>query len=108
MMGIEFRGLDQVKKKLNDIKERAEELNGNHTVSFSELFNHEFMAEYSQYQSMQELMDKSGFTINNQEDFAAIPDDQWDEYIRKVTKFENWKEMQQTAASKWAAKKMGV
>ena len=51
---------------------------------------------------------KSGFKVESQEDFEAIPDDVWDEFIRNNTSFASWKEMLQAAGAAWAKAKLDL
>lgn len=47
----------------------------------SELLTSAFVARHTQFVSADELFEQSGFKIESQEDFAAIPDEEWDESI---------------------------
>ena len=107
-MGIKFEGFDKLKRKLEDLGRRAQELDGEQVVSFAELFPSEFIREHTTLGSMQELMDESGFKIETQEDFKAIPADEWDEYIRKVTRFPNWEVMMSEAVKVYTVCKLGL
>ena len=49
----------------------------------------------------------SGFRIESQEDFNAIPGSDWDAFIRANTSFSNWKEMLQATAAAWTKKQLG-
>ena len=54
------------------------------------------------------MFQASGFTIESQEDFDKIPDDEWDTFIKNNTRFPNWGEMVGTASSEFAARKLGL
>jgi hypothetical protein len=97
---------DQVTKRLNDLSKRAQELDGEHVVPLAELMPPEFMSECSSFQSLDELFKASPFTIDSPEDFKAIPDADWDQFIAQHTSYETWQEMQQAAAKQWTLKKL--
>jgi hypothetical protein len=85
---------------LADIKkqgEKLEELKGKE-VSYSELFNSDFMKQYTNFSSFGELLEAGNFIVKTREDFRAIPDDEFDEHIAKTTKFKDWSEMKQQAS----------
>ncbi len=57
---------------------------------------------------MDEMFEASGFTIESQKDFDAIPDEDLDAFITEKTRFSNWEEMLNTAAEEWTARKIGL
>lgn len=108
MMGFEIKGLDEVQKHLEKLAKNAQELDGEHVVPFEELFPSEFLKEYTSVSTVQQLMNESGLNISNQEDFNNIPDEEWDEYIRKVTSFSDWQDMLDTAVKEYTIRKLGL
>ena len=65
------------------------------------------MKKYTSFHSMTELLESGGFNVESQEDFEAIPDEQFDKHISATTKFNKWEDMLGEAASQYAAKKLG-
>jgi len=53
-----------------------------------------------------EMFERSGFKVESQEDFAAIPDEAWDDFICTNTSYFNWREMLQAAGAAWAKMKL--
>ena len=107
MFKFEMNGLDKLQKDLEKMEKAAKELHGDHSVSFSVLFNDSFMKKHTQFANVDELFENSEFEVKTNEDFAKIPDKEWDEYIKKVTTFENWEEMMSEATTTYALKKLG-
>jgi hypothetical protein len=107
-MEIRIEGLDQLQRKLEDLERRARSLSGEHAVTFDEIFPQSFMRRHTHYQTIQEMLDASPWKVKNQADFAAIPDAPWDEFVQKSTRFRSWKEMQETAAEEYFARKLGL
>jgi len=95
-------------RKLRDLQRRAEHLDGEHSVSFDELFGDEFMLRNTDFPSIDAMLEASDFKVDNTEDFAAIPDDLWDVFIRKRTRFTSWDEMTNSAVEEWATRQMGL
>lgn len=106
-MGIKIEGLDKLQKRLKQMERAARDLNGSHEVKMSELFPLAFMQRHSRYSSFDALLDSSGFTVNTKEDFEAIPDDEFDTYIRSVTDFRDWRSMLNAGTEAYVAKKLG-
>jgi hypothetical protein len=88
------------------VQRRLEELDGTHQIPFDELFDPEFMIEFTDFTSIDEMLETSGFKTDTEEDFAAIPDAEWDQFVARTTRFANWHEMQQEAGNRWAQKKL--
>ncbi|WP_338411444.1 hypothetical protein [Pseudoalteromonas nigrifaciens] len=87
---VDRRGLDK-------FIENAEKLHGSNSFTLGDAMTDEFISNNSNYSSLDELVDASGFIVNTPEDFKAIPDDEWDSYIGKNTEFDTWENMQRTA-----------
>lgn len=63
-------------------------------ISFADLLTPEFLTQYTSFKTMDELFEKSGFTVETEEDFKEISDEAWEDFIVKTTSFDSWKEMQ--------------
>ncbi len=98
---------DDVSKRLRELARKASELDGQHNVPLAELMPPEFVSGCSAFASINELIEASPFKVQSAEDFKAIPDAEWDEYIAEKTSFTSWQEMQGAAAQAWTAKRLG-
>lgn len=105
-MSIKITGLDQLKRKLEDLSRKAESIGGEHSVPMGELLTPAFLEGCTLFNSADELFEKSGFNLEAQADFAALPDDAWDEFIRGNTSFASWKEMLQAAGAAYVQQKL--
>lgn len=105
---MKITGFDKLQKKLDKFAQNAAALDGGHSVPVSELLTPAFVARHTQFASADELFEQSGFKIESPEDFVAIPDDEWDEYIRSVSGFSNWRAMLSKAVEAWTTEKMGL
>lgn len=104
---IKFSGFKELERKLNQIERNAKNLEGENSVPFTELFPEGFMKKFTEFSSIEKMLIESPFSIETAEDFAAIDDNKWDEFVHRVTKFDSWEEMQLEAVSDWTAKKLG-
>lgn len=107
MSKIKITGLDEMQKMLKKMEKGAEEMDGKHLVSFNELFPTSFMHKYTEFNSFDELLDFGGWEVNTQDDFSAIPDDEFDSLISSKTKFSDWEEMKSVGAKEYALHKLG-
>ena len=89
-MKFDLRGLDQLEKNLS-------ELSGTHSNPLDDLMTPDFISSCSQYSNFEELIEASGFKVETEEDFAAIPDQEWEQFIQTNTSYGSWIEMQKAA-----------
>lgn len=106
-MKIEIGGFDELERGLNELKRRLQELDGEHSIPFSELFPPDLIQKHTSFETIQDLIDQSGFHVETKDDFERIPDDEWDEYIRQVSDFESWQSMINEAAQVYIVRKLG-
>ncbi len=101
-------GFDELSKKLGELSTSAQKLaEKEQVIPLPELLNPEFISECSKFDSVEDMFNSSGYKIKNQEDFAEIPSDQWDDFIKTNTSHESWKAMLGAAVQNWTAKKLG-
>lgn len=68
--------------------------------------NPSFISNCSQYLDFEELIKASGFKVESEEDLAAIPDQDWEQFIQTNTSYESWIEMQQAAGINYVKAKL--
>jgi hypothetical protein len=100
-------GLDKLQRKLKDLERRTKDLHGQHSVPLGELFPPAFMRQNTDFGSIDEMFEASGFKVETEEDFSRIPDDEWNRFIALRTRFESWDEMMKAGGEAWAAKRLG-
>jgi hypothetical protein len=106
MAKIEFDGFDEVMKELEHLQHNVEELSRIEELNFGELFNSEFMSQYTRFKTIDELFAAGGFTIGDENNLDSIPKDKLDDHIAATTKFSSWEEMASTAFDIYASKKI--
>lgn len=104
---MKINGIDKLSKELSRLGDNAKKLSKKDSVDFSELFNRKFLSKHSSFSSFEDLVDKSPFTINSNQDFEAIPDDEWEKFITENTDFSSWEDMKSEATQEWVAKELG-
>jgi len=108
MFNFKMEGFDELKKKLDNLQKNISKLEGEYQVPFNELYDRDFIRRNSNFDGIEDMFQKSGFTINSEEDFKKIPDAEWDNFISKNTKFKSWKEMNKAAVANFTKKKLGL
>jgi hypothetical protein len=106
-MKFEMKGFKQLEKKLKQLEKNANEIDGHNEVPFDEAFNPTFMKRYTKFSDINSFFDASPFTLETQEDLAAIPEDELDIYVAENTSFKSWQDMLGKAGIDWAANKLG-
>lgn len=104
---FKITGLDEAMKKLNDLQKKAESIN-QQSVPISEVLTPAFLQRHTPFGSADEMYESSGFKIETAEDFAAVPDDEWNAFIRSVSSFADWKAMLDEAGKEWVTTKLGL
>ena len=102
---FELKGFEELSKNLEKLTKEIESFK-EQEVSFDELFSPEFMAKYTQFRTINEMVAKSPFKVENEEDFKNIPDEEWDSYVKEKTSFQSWNEMMSQAGEEYLGKKV--
>lgn len=72
-------------------------------LSFRELFPDTFIDESTDYHTLDEFLQKSGFPLQTQEDLARITTDMWDSHVKNCSSFD---EMKRAATDAWIEKQL--
>lgn len=75
-------------------------------VHLGDLVTPEFLSRHSRFAAEDEMFEASGFRIQSSEDFAAIPDDAWDQFIALNTTFSSWRELLAAAQAEWLRRQL--
>ncbi|MEN6368213.1 MAG: hypothetical protein ABFD77_00755 [Thermotogota bacterium] len=105
--GFEIRGLDEVKKRIDDLAKAAGKLEGEHAVKFDDLFTPAFMRKYTRLQTIDEFVKATGYKADTQADFDAIPITALDSFVRARTQFKDWEDMLGKAVEEYTARELG-
>lgn len=104
---LKITGLDEAMRKLDELAKKAEAMNGQN-IPISDLLTPAFLSCHTPFSSADEMFEASGFKIETQEDFAAVPDDEWSAFIRSVSSFGDWQAMLDAAGKNWATQQLGL
>ena len=108
MFTLEISGFDEIERNLQQLSDNVEAMTGEHSIPLTELYPPAFMAEHTDFATIEEMFEASGFTMETPEDFAAIPDAEWDAFIATRTRFDDWGTMQMKAAAEWFSRGIGL
>lgn len=97
-MKIKIDGLDDALNDLKRMEKNSKNLTNTTTkVPLNELVNEKFIQRNSRFRSLDDLVEKSGYEI---EDFGELKE--VDKFISQNTKFSSWEELIGEAAGEWA------
>jgi hypothetical protein len=104
-MPVDLKGFDELKRKVAETKRKVAETKrkGEAGVQLNELFHHGFMTDYTDFRSIDDMAEASGFDIKSVNDFDNIPES----FFKSHTKFSCWGEMIRTATEQWVARNIG-
>lgn len=97
-------GFDDLAKELDNLAEKAKELEGTRNVKLVELLNNDFMSSHTQFNSIDDFSEASNF---DWEKFEEIPENELDLFVSKNSSFNSWDEMLSEAATSYYAKQLG-
>lgn len=92
-MSIKIKGLDKLQRDLNKMERDINQLFKQNSVSFEELFTERFMKKNTNVVDFDNFLKDGGFHVESEADFEAIPENEFDAYVSKNTKFSSWEEM---------------
>ncbi|MCJ0225778.1 hypothetical protein JY758_19685 [Clostridioides difficile] len=95
---VDIKNLKRFQKKIEKIEQNSKsEFDKIRTI----ILNKKFMNQHTNFDSFDELLTFGGYIVNSEEDFLAIPDNEFDSFIFENTDFPNWQTMLDTAYSKY-------
>lgn len=99
-----LKGFGDLTKKLNQIKKNAKKLDGEHHLTFDELFNVGFMEKHTSHKTIGDFVEASKVnpeTVDDFEDNAEL-----DAFVAGNSKFASWSEMRDAAVGEYANKQL--
>lgn len=105
-MNIELKGLDDLAKKLEEFKKKAEDASGN--VGIDELLTDGFMRLYTDYQTAQDFFGAFPIKFKNQEEWDQISKEEKDTFVKANTIFDSWEDMIGKAGKEYLKRKLKI
>lgn len=102
-MGFQVRSFDELEKKLN---KKINDTNGRKSLDV--LFDEEFIKKYTNFSSINEMIEESNLGIKTQEDFDNKPEEEWNKFVIENTKFSSWEEMKSKAGNLYTIKHLNL
>ena len=103
---IKITGLDELQRKLEQMRRNAEQMHGEHQVPLTELFPPAFMRQHSSVPDFEAFCREGGIEISTEDAFAATPEDLLNEAAKRITHFASWEEMKKAATENWAKRRL--
>lgn len=105
---IKLTGLKEFQKSIDTLTKKVRALERKQTVPVTDILTSNFVSKHTKFTSAQELFENSGFKLDSQADFEAIPEEAMDSYIRSVSTFKSWKEMLSAAGESYVKRELGL
>lgn len=105
---MDLSGFDELADSLDDLAKRAENLNGERSISLDELLSPAFMKLHTEYSSGDDFFKAGGFEFGSQEEFEKIPEDMLNGFVEKSTDFLSWDEMLEEAVERYMVTRLGL
>ena len=102
MSDMNTSDLDKLAENLENSAEKPDKSMS--MVSFNDLFTPTFMTTYTDFANFNELLKVGKYNVNSLEEFMALLDKEFDGFIKKTTRFQDWEEMQSTALADYLKK----
>lgn len=103
---MKIKGLDAITKDLKKLEKNINQVSGENSVQFSEMFTYEFMHENTNIDSIDDFFRCAGLEVETQEDFKNLNEKILDEAVVKFTSFSSWKEMFNEAGKEYVEKRI--
>ena len=97
---MRITGSDKATKNLSTLQRDAQELHGEHRVAFGALYPPGFMAMYTDYATVDDMIHASAVsadTDNRDEALEALRDPAWNDFVSRHTRFFSGQEMLRVA-----------
>ena len=98
--------VDDFRRGIRKFQRKLERVTSEQCVTFDELFSDDFMLRHTDFPSITALFDASPFTLETNDDLAAIPEAELDAFVAANTRFTSWEEMKSAAGSEWMARRL--
>lgn len=100
-------GFDDVMNELNDIADKAHDLNGT-KVSLFELFDSDYMDLHANSLTIDEFLSRGNAIVESEEDLESLSSDEFNLYVSDNTDFSSWDEMLEDATNSYLEKQLGL
>jgi hypothetical protein len=77
-------------------------------VPMGELLTPAFMSSHTRFRTAEVMLSSGGFAAQSDSDFAAIPREHLNAFIRSVSCFPNWDTMLRKARTDWMLRRIGL
>ena len=105
---IKIEGINDILKKLQDLQKNVRKLEDTNKISFTELFNPDFMRKYTDSKTIEDFLTNSGLIPEDPEEITEemFETPEFNEYVKQRTNFNSWSEMLSKAGEEWITKKL--
>lgn len=85
---------------------RKKIISGQNDVPLETLFPTSFIRKYTVYDSIEDMLENCDYKVESLDDLADINDEEWERFVQKTTKFNNWQDMLILASREWVGRRL--
>lgn len=100
---MKLTGIDDFPDELDAMTQRV---GGTEQLGVDDLFPDSWIEAHTSHESLQAFVD-AGFD-DQYDAFEEIPEEEWDEWVDRETRFSGWKGMQKEAGQAWLQRQLGL
>ncbi|MFP9193975.1 hypothetical protein ACLI4Q_20455 [Natrialbaceae archaeon A-CW1-1] len=102
------RELEETAAKCTDLPNAESVYNTDEEISLRDIFDEEFVQEWTEFESLDELVATSPSKAISVDDLGGVSSGEWDEFIAESTDFADEEEFVMTARDHWVAKQLNL
>lgn len=100
-----FTGLKEFSNALENISKEITDQSNKKSILFDEVLTKSFMSKNTPYTDFDDFLESGGFSVNSQEEFDSINENELDAFVSANTKFSGFQEMIDTAGHEYFSKR---
>ncbi|WP_410767424.1 hypothetical protein [Haloferax sp. DFSO60] len=106
-MGFELN-LEAKAEATDDLPNADDVLADHGEITIGDLFSSEFVTEYTDFETFDEMVEASPSDASSAEGLSLIPDGTWDDFVAENTVFADEEAMVLAARDYWVAEQLGL
>lgn len=98
--------IDRLDELTSTLKETHNEVNDVDGYSIEKILHPWFMSEYTQFSSIEEMLERSWYVIVQQDDLQKTADPKFTLFVKQTTEFASWDDMVSAAWKEFIKQKI--
>ena len=99
-------GRDSGQDDFTKMRQKLEDVRVPQDVSLGSIFPDGFMEEYTDFERIEDFLEKGGLSVGYEEASGELDGEGLDGFVRENTRFDSWKEMLAKGGQIWLGRKL--